>query len=382
MSRVIFYAIACALTFFIFISHKGYNPPFFVQDSNVRPSGVPVFIKNNLPTIKQAPSVHSASITRLSNEKLIALWFAGSGEGKPDVEIYGSIYNVSSNIWEKPKSYLDRKRLIRDSRQFIKKLGNPVIYQSSNGDLHLFVAGVSFGGWATSKIYHYISKDEAKSFEYQGVLRLGPLMNLSHLVRSSPIGLEDGGFYLPIYHELADKYPLIVRFDRNGKMLYSQKMTTYNGQLQPSIVALDSKKCLAALRNYKEKEMYMQNCEDGGIKWDKPIASNVLNESNSIALFKLGQDIFLLHNTREKSENEARGTLVLSHLNEGHWEKVAILDIAQGKREGAKSVEVSYPNVFVSGDMVDIVYTNNRTAISHMRLNQKWIFEQMKEGKK
>ncbi|MCE3047689.1 exo-alpha-sialidase [Helicobacter kayseriensis] len=382
MSRLIFYVIACALTFFIFISHKSYNPPFFVQDLDVRPSEVPVFIKNNLPIIKQAPSVHSASIARLSSGKLIALWFAGSGEGRPDVEIYGSIYNISSNIWEEPKSYLDRKRLIKDSHQFIKKLGNPVIYQSANGDLHLFVVGVSFGGWATSKIYHYISKDEAKSFAYQGVLRLGPLMNISHLVRSSPVGLEDGGFYLPIYHELADKYPLIVRFDQNGKMLYSQKITAHNGQLQPSIVALDSKRCLAVLRNYREKEMYMQNCEDGGMKWDKPITSNVLNESNSIALFKLGQKIFLLHNTREKSEHESRGTLVLSYLDEGRWEKVTILDVAQGKREGIKSVEVSYPNVFVSGDMVDIVYTNNRTAISHIRLNQKWIFEQMKEGKK
>lgn len=379
MGRIVFYVIACILVAFIFFSHEEYKAPLFVQNAQVRSSEVPVFIKNDLPFQRKAPSVHSASITSLSEKKMIAVWFAGSGEGKPDVEIYGSIYDASSNLWGEPRSYLDRKRLIRDSGHFIKMLGNPVIYKSPNGDVHLFVVGVSFGGWATSKIYHYISRDKARSFEYQGVLRLGAFMNLSHLVRSSPVSLEDGGFYLPIYHELADKYPLIVRFGAEGKMLYAKKITSYKGQLQPSIVALDSKQCIVAFRSYAGKEMWMQRCDDGGLIWKHPTKSNVLNEGNSIALFKINEDVYMLHNTREKTPDESRGTLVLSRLDQNQWRQVVILDVAQGARSEKNSVEVSYPNVFVNGDIIDIVYTNNRTHISHIRLNQKWILEQIKD---
>ncbi|WP_051420607.1 exo-alpha-sialidase [Helicobacter pametensis] len=382
MSRIVFYIVLCVLAFVAFRTHKEAPPPFFQEVKMRYASEVPMFIKTNLPSITKAPSVHSASIAHLDDRRMIAVWFGGSGEGRPDVEIYKSIYTTSSNLWSEPQSILTRKKLKEDSHQFIKKLGNPVIYKSANGDLHLFVVGVTFGGWATSKIYHYISKDDANSFQYAGLLELGGFMNLSHLVRSNPVSLEDGGFYLPVYHELADKYPLIVRFDREGRMLYSQKLTALKGQLQPSIVALDSKQCLVTFRSYRSKEMYMQTCQDGGLHWDKPIATNLINEGSSIAMFKMDQDVFLIHNTREKSPKEARGTLVLSKLVGEKWEKVAILDVAQGERKKDKSVEVSYPNVLVTGDTVNVVYTNNRTHISHLRFNHRWILDQLKGGQK
>lgn len=376
MERLVLYGIAILITGWLFFSNEEISTPAFEQQVQQVFSEVPVLIKNDLATMTNAPSMHSATLAKLEGDKLIAMWFAGSGEGKGDVEIYGSIYNPKNNLWSTPKSYLNRQKVGQDSRQFLKKLGNPVLYRSTSGDIHLFVVGVTFGGWATSKIYHYISKDNAQSFEYKQLLNLSPFMNLSYLVRSQPVGLEDGGFYLPVYHELATKYPVIVRFDKNGEMMYSQKITHEKGQLQPSIVALDSKNCLAVFRNYYDKAMKMQRCSNGGLQWQEPVDSNIINEGNSIAIFKIKDQIFLVHNTRDATPQESRGTLVLSALKNSQWKKITTLDIAKGVREAGKSVEVSYPTALVSGEFVDIVYTYNRTHIAHIRLNYKWIENQ------
>lgn len=357
----------------IFLTHKSPTPPLFTLPPKEIPTPKAQYFYNSLPTLPHAPSVHSATLTRLSDDRLIAMWFAGSGEGKPDVEIYGSIYEPSSNTWSEPKSYLNRTRLKNDSKQFIKMLGNPTLYRSNLGEIHLFVVGVSFGGWATSKIYHYISKDDGTSFEYKQRLDLGMLLNLSHLVRAQAITLQDGGFYLPIYHELADKYPLIVRFDKEGNVIEDIKTTSLSGQLQPSLLPLSSTECLAVFRNYYDKPMSMQYCFNGGLNWGKPFPSNIINEGNSIALFGIGKEIFLVHNTREKNPEESRGTLVLSQLIDNQWKKFTILDVAKGKRERGKSVEVSYPTAISNGEWIDIVYTYNRSHIAHIRFNTQWL---------
>lgn len=372
MTRIFFILLFC-ISAGIFFTHKTPSSPLFVLPPQEVPTSTPLYFYNSLPTLPQSPSVHSATLTTLKDNSLLAMWFGGSGEGKPDVEIYGSVYNPSTNTWSEPKSYLNRFKLKEDSKQFIKMLGNPVLFRSPSGELHFFVVGVSFGGWATSKIYHYISKDEGKSFIYKQRLDLGILLNLSHLVRAQPVALQDGGFYLPIYHELADKYPLIVRFDKEGNVLEKIKTTSLSGQLQPSIIATSPSECLAVFRNYYNKPMNMQYCFEGGRKWGNPIPSNIINEGNSIALFGIGKEIFLVHNTREKRPDESRGTLVLSQLVDNAWKQITILDVAQGKREKVKSVEVSYPTALSNGEWIDIIYTYNRSSISHIRFNTQWL---------
>ncbi|WP_305862465.1 sialidase family protein [Helicobacter cholecystus] len=375
MDKKLFFFAVVLVFLGILFTHKPPTSPLFLLPPKEVTTSTSEYFYNSLPTLDHAQSVHSATLTSLKDGSLLAMWFAGSGEGKPDVQIYGSLYNPKTNIWSKPKSYLDRFKLKKDSKQFIKMLGNPVLFRSPKGEIHFFVVGVSFGGWATSKIYHYISNDEGKSFTYKQRLDLGILLNLSHLVRSQPIALEDGGFYLPIYHELADKYPLIVRFDEQGNVLEQIKTTSLAGQLQPSLIATSPTKCLAVFRNYNDGPMNMQYCFDGGKKWGKPFASNVMNEGNSIALFGIGEEIFLVHNTRERNPQESRGTLVLSKLLDHQWKQITILDVAQGKREKGKSIEVSYPTAISNGEWVDIIYTYNRSHIAHIRFNTQWLKE-------
>ena len=117
-------------------------------------------------------SAHASTIIDISNLQQknndnatnMLLYFAGSREGASDVCIYQSFFvqknvatlNKDSFFWSEPKAILCPQDLSKMSGKFIKKLGNPVSFVDNLGRVHLFVVGVSMGGWATSKIYHFL----------------------------------------------------------------------------------------------------------------------------------------------------------------------------------------------------------------------------------
>lgn len=79
---------------------------------------------------------------------------------------------------------------------------------------------MSFGGWSASKIYQLSFNENLDRLNYVDELHLGVISNLSYLVRTPALALKNGGFMLPLYHELADKYPIVVFFDSNGSFLF------------------------------------------------------------------------------------------------------------------------------------------------------------------
>ena len=112
--------------------------------------------------------------------------------------------------------------LTRATGHYTRKLGNPVLHLDSRGRLHLFVVSVALGGWGTAHIDHAISHDGGRHFAEAERLRLSPLLNMSHLVRCPAVNLADGGFILPAYFEMGAKYPVMLRFDAEGRLLARQ----------------------------------------------------------------------------------------------------------------------------------------------------------------
>ena len=213
-------------------------------------------------------SAHSSSLVDLG-ENLMVVYFAGSREGASDVAIMQHFVDKDSLIPTPQRAILDAKMLSFMSGKFIKKLGNPVIFKDKNGVIHLFVVGVSLGGWATSKIYQLRFRADLQSLDFVGELHLGLLANFSHLVRTPPIALENGGFALPYYHELARKYALVGFFDENAKFSRALRLNRLKNQLQPTIIALNKSECLAFFRNHKahKNASFLQKCSDFGEVW-------------------------------------------------------------------------------------------------------------------
>ena len=266
-------------------------------------------------------SAHSSSLTDFGNHLLVA-YFAGSREGASDVKIMAHFVDKSTLHSTLPREILSAQSLSNLTGKFIKKLGNPLIFKGANGNLHFFVVGVSLGGWATSKIYHLQLGDDLETLTLRDELRLGLLGNFSHLIRTPPLMLENGGFMLPLYHELARKYPLVAFFDENGDFSHALRLNNLKNQLQPTIIALNERECLALFRNHKahNNASFLQKCSRGGGFWESPSATNLKGWDDSYLLlhYKNAENksrILLLYNDGKVAESgNSRRSLGLYYL--------------------------------------------------------------------
>ena len=248
--------------------------------------------------IPPTKSAHSSTLA-MTSRGLMALFFAGSREGARDVQIFQSFYESAKNEWSEPESILNARQLSKMSGKFIKKLGNPVAFESGSA-VHFFVVGVSLGGWATSRVYQ-LEFDEHLRHKFKGELGLGAFSKLSHLVRNPAASLKNGAFVLPLYHELGRKYALLGFFDENAKLLFTKRINTLKNQLQPSLI-IDSSECLAFFRNHKAHNSiaFLQKCSQNGEFWDTPTPTNLKNYDSCSVLGRIfvngKSEILLAHN--------------------------------------------------------------------------------------
>lgn len=308
--------------------------------------------------------MHAASITQINQNTLQAVWFGGLREGAKDVAIYTNTFDLSSKQWGTPIKLLTRQQLEQHSGIYIKKLGNPLLYRSATGDTHLFVVGVSLGGWAGSRLYHFINQGEG--FVYHNQLLLSPLLNNSHLVRAAPLTLEDGGFYLPIYHEFTQKYELLLRFNEQGNLLTVQRPNTNTKILQPAITALSKDTCLLIRRNHQSNTpMLLQLCQANTSKFGELQPTSLNNDNSSVALLNYHGKPLIIHNTALLHNDDSdfintRYHLMLSVINGTAISTIMTIDTA-----GTKAGQVSYPTALIINDKLHVLYTYDRQIIKH-----------------
>ncbi len=302
-------------------------------------------------------SAHSPSITRLPDGRLIAVWFAGTHEGNPDVKIWQSYF--IDNHWTAAQPIVRREDITRDTGLFVKKLGNPVIYLDSHNILHLFVVSVATGGWSGSVINHLKSYDMGKAWQKPQRLYLTPFFNVSTLIRTTPVTLSDGGFYLPIYHEFINKYPELLYFDSNGDLVYKKRITPQNKLIQPSILPITQKDAIVYFRNHtiSNAPLMYATTKDAGISWGTLLSTNLHNQDSSLATTKISGVYLMVRNI------DTRGYLVLSSSTDG----VTWLDVLTLEHKTPLD-EFSYPSISVYNDIIDIVYTWQRKYIKHARI--------------
>ena len=391
-----------------------------------KPPKEPIFF--DVPN--SAKSAHASAIVNIESLALMdknnialtnmLLYFAGSREGASDVCIYQSFFsppkieaksnNKSStkhlrenlqknpqkdlakdNGWSEPRAILCPQDLSKMAGKFIKKLGNPVSFIDAKGRVHLFVVGVSMGGWATSKIYWAMFDRELSSLNFVRELHLSPILNLSHLVRNPAMILDNGGFVLPIYNEFAQKYPLLLEINSDYEVLSTQKPIYKDlprNLLQPSFVPLDFDTSFGVFRRYgTDNAMKASLCkrDKNGKNKCKTLSTNLQNFDSSSVLFRLEDFVFLLHN-RAKMQNPQNNREELwlyklqdfdiaqsgleNHLGGGqvNFKPIERLDLLEGK-------EVSYPSVAVNSEFVHISYTYGRSHIRTLLLPKSHFYK-------
>ncbi|AFJ81746.1 hypothetical protein MWE_0937 [Helicobacter pylori XZ274] len=333
----------------------------FVRNQTLSTKNPPYFTQLTIPKPNDALSVHANALISLPNDNLLSAYFSGTKEGARDVKISANLFDSKINRWSEAFIILTKEELSYYSHEYIKKLGNPLLFLHDDKIL-LFVVGVSMGGWATSKIYQLESALEPIHFKFVQKLSLNPFLNLSHLVRNKPLNTTDGGFMLPLYHELATQYPLLLKFDKHNNPRELLRPNALNHQLQPSLTPF--KDCaIMAFRNHSLKDSLMLETCKTPTAWQKPMLTNLKNLNDALNLINLNKELYLIHNPSDSSLR--RKELLLSKLeNSNSFKTLKILD---------KANEVSYPSYSLNPHFIDIVYTYNRSHIKHIRFNMAYL---------
>lgn len=339
------------------------------------------FAWSDLP--RPTPSAHAATLaevlpgTRLHVAHveqdrlpvhLVAAWFGGTREGAADVSLYQSDWyaNVS---WLPAREIMTRQQAQSELGRNIRKLGNPLIV-SEPGRLHLFFVSVSYGGWAGSAINRTTSTDGGKYWLPSQRIVTSPFFNLSTLVRNPGTWLDDGSLGLPVYHEFVNKHGEWLRLDPEGRVLAKERMPMPRATLQPAVVALDSQRAVAALRDAGPGENHVQwsETQDAGRTWHAASARTIPNPNSAVAMIGL-RDGSLLMAGNPIGGNRNQLALLRSTDQGSTWTLVRMVEQSANDKD-----EFSYPTLLQDRTgVIHLVYTHLRQGIRHARFTQAWL---------
>lgn len=319
-----------------------------------------------LPMQSDAPRVisrmnHSPSLAPLAHGDMALVWYGGSREGAADVSLQWARWSASAG-WSATRELLTREGLQQSLGRRVRYVGNPLLYGTADGPLHLLFVAVSLGGWAGSRLYHMISPDAGEHWSQPRLLVSSPFLNLSTLVRNRAWRREDGAWVVPAYFESVSKYPLLLVVDEAGQLLDRQRLGGRWSLLQPTLAVHDGGLVEAWMRRggNTPRRVFYSRSTDGGQHWSRAEPSELPNSDASLAaLTGTGETSWIAANP----VTDDRAVLTLQRMR-GRAMVGAPLVL-----ESQAGVEYSYPALEQGSDGVThLVYTaNNRLHLKHHR---------------
>jgi len=315
------------------------------------------------------PSVHSGTITRLHNGRILAAWFAGTREGASDVRILMSSLDPGTSEWSEPTAIATREQTTKDLNRYIAKLGNPILFADSRQRIWLFYVTVSVGGWSGSSITLRYSDDDGVTWTAAQRLVTSPFLNFSTLVKGCPIECETGHLLLPVYHEFIRKFGEAIVISPQGNLTSKIRLTAERGAIQPCIVPIDQHTSQAFYRQSgHHQKLVLTNrlnnvfdSECGAIEF-----TNIANPDAAIAVIRRDNGEFLMACNPLES---GRHKLSLATSKDGlEWRVIRDVEV------GDPPDEFSYPYLIQAArGEYHLVYTWNRTRIRYVTFDEQWL---------
>ncbi len=345
--------------------------PVDTNAQSARPPEITLLAQGKIPMPADTPAAHASSLLAMpasSPAQMLAFWFAGERESASDVQIAFSWFDRAAQAWV-PSRFVVNRFVVGQQLGFgVRRLGNPVAWLDSSGRVHVFVVATGLGGWAAGRIVHLRQDTDAVATTAQALgqlqfsavqtLPLSWLWNISHLVRTAPLPLADGGMVLPVYFELGLKYPVALRFDAQGQWLGMVRMSTRGDSLQPTIVPLSGTQWLAYLRDYSAVgKVAVVATDDAGHSWRDMPSLDIVNTGSSVAAMRLPSGQFVMaHNKSPSTRRDMDMSVSVDGL---HWQTAVAVE------NGAKmSDEYSYPALAWDGQSLWLSYTDMRREIA------------------
>lgn len=307
--------------------------------------------EHTLPTAGRA-SHHASHLTTTADGRPMCVWFAGSREGASDVVLLRSVFDGAG--WSEPTAMLTPASASALTGRFVKKLGNAVTWRAPDGSLHLYAVTVALGGWAGSRIAHFVSDDDGVSFRSGDVLTLSPFFNFSTLVKGSALETRTESL-LPVYHEFALMRPLLVSLDARGRIRETRTMGTTTGILQPALALTTDDRIVACLRSRRRSGLMTKTSADGH-DWTEAAPSNLPNPNAAVALASTPEGRPVLAFNDSPRERNILGFAILDES--GKWIRTPVRITAPVK-------EISYPTLLATPAGLHCAFTWERQKIVH-----------------
>lgn len=354
-------------------------PPGKLAPTGRRPVSEPRFGGDPVPRrrdgwvspVQHAATVHSSTVCDLPGGELLAVWYGGTREGAADVAIYSSRLAVGAREWSAPGVIVDRALAQSELDRAVRKVGNAVVFPDRHGVVWLVYVSVSVGGWSGSALNVKTSRDHGRTWSESRRLTLNPFLNLSTLVRNKPILTEDGRIGLPVYHELAFKFPqLLWLTPGTAGEIVDYRIRSLPGRvglIQPALVALGGDRVLMLLRDRSaERRVRSAYSADNGWTWSEPAATTLPNPDSAVDALRLRDGrILLVYNHAARGRENLR--LAVSEDEGRSWRPGPWIESGVGK-------EYSYPCLTEGADGdLHLTYTWERRRIRHVALNLAWL---------
>jgi len=347
-------------------------PPAFAEKEYLLPAAskgiAPFFEATFLNTEGQPPSVHAGSLTQLANGDLLAAWFGGSREGAADVAIYTARFDAREKEWSRPVVITNRLRTSRELGRYVRKLGNPVLNTDQQGRVWLYYVTVSVGGWAGSSITVKVSDNGGRRWGRASRLVTSPFLNVSTLVKGSPVALDNNQTLLPVYHEFANKFGQALQLDGKGQLKATYRMSQRPQAIQPWIVPQSANRARAFYRRAGDAPPRVLTNQSlvSGNRWNRLEATDAPNPGAAVSVIRAFDGGYLMaYNPQEGNRNR----LALARSRDGlHWTRILDLE------SGVAGDEYSYPYLIRGrAGRYHLIYTWQRKRMRHVVFNQAWL---------
>ncbi len=387
-------------------------------------ANAPPRCETRFASAKLFTQVHAASAIELKDGRIRAFWFSGSREGAKDVAIHSAVFDPRQAQWGGEEILLTRERTQQSLHRYVAKLGNPVVARAADGSLRMFYVTVSLGGWAGSSISTTVSRDEGVTWSEPRRLVTSPFLNISTLVKGTPLLYSDGTMGLPVYHEFIGKFGEMLRLDQHGAVLDKQRLAAGGqGTLQPVVLPQNAQTAQVLMRYAGAAEPHRVvsvSTRDAGQHWSAPVKLSLRNPDAALTGVAL-PDGRLLAVLNDLEQGRDVLSLMLSPDGGATWREVQRLEdqqaagaqadeagfiknvqalipqsdsraaaqLAQYVESTRRTVcgngkcryEFSYPYLIQTqhGDF-HLVYTWNRTFIKHLWFNQTWLDQRLEKS--
>ena len=302
---------------------------------------------------KPFQSCHASTLVTLPDGRIMAAWFAGSAEGRPDVDIWFSVRERDG--WSPPSIAAQEAGLPH---------WNPVLFRDGETVLLFYKVGHAIPEWQTRIVR---SADGGNSWSEPAELVPGDRGGRGP-VKNKPIVLEDGTWVAPasVEGEVWDAFADLstdrgLSWMRSGIVPIDHSVLQGKGIIQPTLWTSEPGQVHMLLRS-TEGYIFRSDSRDGGRTWSPAYSTGLPNNNSGIDLVKMEDGTLVLVHNPVRGNWAARTPLVasVSRDNGVSWEQAVVLEEGEG--------EFSYPAVIAEGNRCRITYTWKRERIAYCEL--------------